>query len=104
MSESRLEELWGIVRRIPPGTVASYGLVGRTLTNPVSGLLAGRWMHAAADDSVPWWRVVGASGDLLIAKKDPHLALIQQRKLEEEGVEFVGGLVDKSFFLFEIPT
>lgn len=103
MASERLQELWTIVKRIPPGTVASYGLVGRSLSQPVSGLLAGRWMHAAVDDTVPWWRVVGSTGDLLIAKKDPHLALLQQKRLEDEGVSFVDGLVEKSYFLYEIP-
>lgn len=84
---SRLAQLAEIVNAIPPGHVASYGWVGRQLPNPVSGFLAGKWM-ASIQNPHPWWRVVGANGDLLVAKRGPEYALEQRRLLESEDVTF----------------
>ena len=94
-----LEELWQIVASIPAGRVASYGDVGKAMHNPVSGVLVGKWM-ASCPQSVPWWRVVGKSGELLIGRRDPKLALEQRQLLESEGVEFSGTTVSlDAFFL-----
>lgn len=90
-----LDELWDLVRAIPRGKVASYGEVGRNLSNPASGYLVGRWM-AVAPEGIPWWRVVGKDGDLRTAKRDPHLASIQAERLGRERVLMVGSQVDMS--------
>lgn len=95
----RMTELRALVSSVPAGRVGSYGWLGRSLTNPVSGFLAGKWM--AQVDDVPWWRIVGATGELLVAKRDPDLAVQQRRALEKEGVEFdESGLVRREFFWF----
>jgi alkylated DNA nucleotide flippase Atl1 len=55
---------------------------------------------AWADDSdfdpsaVPWWRVCGADGSLLIARRDPALGIEQRTRLEKEGVPFKNDRVD----------
>lgn len=95
---SRIEELYRVVRKIPPGTVMSYGAVGSLLMPRVSGLIAGKWLDRCPPE-LPWWRVVGADGTLKIARKSAELALEQRRKLEEEGVAFEGDLVSPGFFL-----
>lgn len=94
---SALDGLWAIVSSIPPGHVAGYGDVGRALESPVSGLLVGKWM-AQCPPGVPWWRVVGRSGDLLVGHRNPVLAVEQRQRLEAEGVEFDGELVSQSAF------
>ncbi len=97
---SRREELFQIVRCIPEGTAVGYGVVGRLLVPPVSGLIAGKWMFACPPESgIPWWRVVGGDGSLKIAKASPTLALEQKRRLEIEGVEFEGDLVKPEFLI-----
>jgi methylated-DNA-protein-cysteine methyltransferase-like protein len=92
-----LENLWCVVRQIPPGRVASYGAVGRALENPVSGYLVGRWMHQCPE-GVPWWRVVAKSGVLPIGKKDPSARQEQRARLEAEGIVLVGGAVPPDKF------
>lgn len=95
---SALEALWAVVRRIPRGRVAGYGQVGSASERPVSGFLAGKWLgHCPAD--LPWWRVVGKTGELLIAKRSPELALRQRELLEAEGVAFTpdGRVVHQAF-------
>lgn len=95
----RLQELYEVVSKIPPGSVASYGAVGRALSSPVSGLVAGRWMHVCPPE-IPWWRVIGADGTLKTEKKGPEVAQEQRRLLEKEGVVFDSeNRVEKSFFL-----
>lgn len=92
-----LEELWKVVSSIPSGSVASYGDVGSAMSRPVSGVLVGKWM-AQCPSHVPWWRVVGRSGDLLVAKRDAVFAAQQKQKLIDEGVVFDGEAVRRDFF------
>ena len=94
---SALDELWGVVNSVPEGRVAGYGDVGRALSTPVSGLLVGKWM-AQCPPTLPWWRIVGRNGDLLVGHRNPVLALEQRQRLESEGVEFDGELVSQSMF------
>lgn len=89
LTQSNLVALYDLVRAIPEGRCASYGRLGQALPKPVSGLFVGRWMHLCPPD-IPWWRVVGTHGDLLIAKKDPHAAREQRQRLMDEGVPFYG--------------
>jgi len=93
-----LDELWDIVRRIPSGTVASYGAVGRALSNPSSGYMVGRWMAQCPAD-VPWWRVVGKDGHLPVNKRSPDLARTQRDFLAEEGVPLDGHRVLPDAFI-----
>lgn len=94
---SALDDLWVAVSEIPQGFVVAYGDLGLSLPNPVSGVLVGKWM-AQCPDHLPWWRVVGKSGELLVARRDPRLAALQRQKLIAEGVEFSDDSVSLSFF------
>ncbi len=100
----RLRGLWEVVASVPHGRVASYGDVGRELSPPVSGYLVGKWM-AMAPPTVPWWRIVARDGALALAKRSPLLADEQRRRLEAEGVPFVGDRVDMAAVrhVFEAP-
>lgn len=89
-----IDEVYAVVCGIPPGKVMSYGQVGDQLLPPLSGRVVGRIMYLAPE-TVPWWRVVGKDGDLRITKRDPRLARLQQRLLQQEGVLFLeDGRVD----------
>lgn len=92
-----LEELWGLVRTVPPGHVVAYSDLGRAMSRPVSGVLIGKWMTNCPADA-PWWRVVGRTGELLVGRRDPRFAVEQRRLLESEGVKFDGDVVAPSFF------
>ena len=95
------ENLRAQVRRlcnaIPRGRVISYGALGARCEPPISGYICGRVMGQLMDD-VPWWRVVGKTGALPISKRGPDKAMEQRRLLEEEGVKFVGDLIERAFF------
>lgn len=96
MAVTALDELWDVVRSIPPGRVMSYGEVGSLLRPPVGGRTVGRWM-AHAPEGVPWWRVVAKTGHLPISKRGPGFATTQEQLLRQEGTPFVeSGKVDMS--------
>ncbi len=86
------EPLYRLVKRIPRGRVATYGQIARTLRLPGGGRTAGRAMAACPSGrGIPWHRVVGAGGRLLI--REP-LASLQKKLLESEGVAIVESRVD----------
>lgn len=92
-----IAQVYAVARAIPVGRVLSYGEVGKRCEPDVSGFLCGRIMNNALQD-VPWWRVVGKDGNLPISKRNPHLAVEQRERLEEEGVAFENGCVVMSEF------
>ena len=75
-----------IVRRIPQGRVMTYGQLAALLGEGYTARTVGFVMHAA-DDSVPWQRVINAQGACSTGRVilPPDL---QQRMLEAEGVRF----------------
>ena len=93
----RLDMLWEWVQKIPCGKVTSYGMLGQVFSPRLSGFIIGKWM-ALASDSIPWWRVVGKNGEMLIHKRDPALAQRQREKLVKEGVQFVDGCIPLCYF------
>lgn len=93
-----MEELFALVRKIPHGRCAAYGLLANSLEKRVSGLVVGRWM-ARAPDGVPWWRVVAKDGRLPIWKVSPFAADEQRIRLEAEGVEFEDDRVAPAYLL-----
>ena len=73
-----------LVKKIPRGRVLTYGALAKALRLPGGARTAGRAMAASPSRSgVPWHRVVGAGGKLLI--REPHASL-QRKLLESEGI------------------
>jgi len=80
------ERVFEIVRRIPVGRVMTYGQLAEILGEGYTPRTVGFVMHAA-DDTVPWQRVINSQGMCSTGRVilPPDL---QQRMLEAEGVEF----------------
>ena len=89
--------IYDLVALIPEGRVVSYGAVGRATPVRFVPVAVGRWM--ALSKGLPWWRVVGADGRLPLAKQDAGMALMQQQKLSDEGVEFDDEVMPRRYFL-----
>ena len=53
-----------VVRRIPPGRVASYGEVAKLAGKPRAARAVGNIMRGCGDSTVPCHRVIGAGGTL----------------------------------------
>ena len=79
------EQVHDIVRRVPSGTVASYGDIARALGNVHVARHVG-WALAAlpAGSDVPWWRIVNSAGQL--ARPGTEAARRQAKLLAKENV------------------
>lgn len=76
--------VYKLVKRIPHGQVATYGQVAKALKLRGGARTAGRAMAACpAACGIPWHRVVGAGGRLLL--RESHVSL-QRKLLESEGM------------------
>lgn len=88
-------QVWGIVRLIPPGQVATYGQIAALLPPP-GGMdpksyqaFAPRWVGGAmanCPEGVPWQRVVNSQGRISLGRGSG--ANLQRELLEAEGVQF----------------
>ncbi|HYC22734.1 MAG TPA: MGMT family protein [Candidatus Bathyarchaeia archaeon] len=82
--------IYAVVRRIPRGKVATYGQVAALAGLPGHARQVGYALHVlSATTSVPWHRVVNASGEVSRRVLRPWEEL-QRRLLEKEGVSFDG--------------
>lgn len=82
------EAIYQVVRRIPPGHVATYGQVARLAGLPRQARRVGYALSALrGDEAVPWHRVVNAQGRIS-PRSDGDSDHRQRRLLEAEGVEF----------------
>ena len=80
------ERVYALVRRIPPGRVMTYGQIAELLGEGYTPRTVGFVMHAA-DDTVPWQRVINSQGACSTGRVILPVDL-QQRMLESEGVVF----------------
>jgi methylated-DNA-protein-cysteine methyltransferase-like protein len=87
--------VYALVRRIPPGRVASYGQVA-ALLGVTHGARAVGWalraLNGVSSQRVPWHRVLGAGGR--ISLPDAMGGREQRRRLRAEGVRFRNGRAD----------
>jgi methylated-DNA-protein-cysteine methyltransferase-like protein len=84
-----LAELLRTVRKIPKGKVSTYGGVAKAAGHEGAARQVVWALHNCGPD-VPWQRVVGAGGKILLTG---HHALEQRLRLEQEGIRFSGGKV-----------
>ena len=102
-------QVWEIVRQVPPGKVTTYGQIAGLIPppggmDPKSYLAFGpRWVGgamAACPPDVPWQRVINSQG-----KISPRPGAEEQHALlEAEGVEFdERGRVDLKKYKWEGP-
>jgi methylated-DNA-protein-cysteine methyltransferase-like protein len=77
--------VYSLVKRIPRGRVATYGQIARALKLRGGARTAGRAMAGCPNGKgIPWHRVVGAGGRLLL--REPLVSL-QRKLLESEGLQ-----------------
>ncbi len=80
--------VYGVVRNIPPGRVATYGLIALVAGRSGAARAVGNAMLRCDDPTVPCHRVVHADGSLAPTFRD------QRARLRREGVTFRGARVD----------
>ena len=79
------EPIYRLVKKIPKGRVTTYGEIAKKLRVRGGARVVGYAMAGCPNgQGIPWHRVVGAGGKLLIG--EPYGSL-QRKLLESEGVE-----------------
>ena len=91
--------VYRIVRHIPKGRVATYGVLARLAGRPGAARTVGWALSALPEEAdVPWWRVLNASGRISLSAHE-HTSVVQRALLLREGVRFApGGAVNLSVF------
>ena len=103
------QQVWDLVRQVPPGKVVTYGQIAAWITAPpgmhIKDYLAfgARWVGgamAACPSDVPWQRVINAQGKISLRQG----AEKQRELLEAEGVVFSErGRVDLKVYEWQGP-
>jgi methylated-DNA-protein-cysteine methyltransferase-like protein len=102
------EEVYEVVRRIPTGSVTSYGRIAQMLGRPNAARAVGYALSALKDHAerdgyadIPWHRVINSQGRISIKNRE-HSALHQAELLRAEGVAVNSDLkVDLDKYLWE---
>lgn len=82
-------DIYAVVRRIPPGQVATYGDVAKLAGLPGQARLVGYALYALPPHStVPWHRVINAQGSISTGHARTGADTDQRSLLEAEGIEF----------------
>lgn len=90
---SFFENVWDVVRLIPPGRVTNYGAIAKYLGSGLSSRMVGWAMNAAHNDpTIPAHRVVNRIG-LLSGKAHFGSPTRMQELLQDEGIEVVNDQV-----------
>jgi methylated-DNA-protein-cysteine methyltransferase-like protein len=80
------DDIRAVIRKIPRGKVATYGAVAKAAGFPGAARQV-VWALRGTDGKLPWHRVLGAGGKILLPGSG---GLDQQLRLRSEGVEFRG--------------
>ncbi len=92
--------VFDLVRKIPAGRVMTYGQIAAHLGDGYTPRTVGYVMHAA-EDGVPWQRVINSQGKCSTGRLTMPLNL-QQELLEAEGIVFsAAGKCDLQVVLWE---
>lgn len=89
------EAFYAVIRQIPRGRVATYGQIAALAGLPHHARHVGNALAALPEavlddpdlDTLPWHRVVNASGGIS-ARFDPNDQRRQRKRLEAEGIPF----------------
>jgi methylated-DNA-protein-cysteine methyltransferase-like protein len=94
------ERMLGVVRRIPKGRVATYGDVAAASGHPGAARQV-VWALRSGGKAVPWHRVLGAKGRILLTGEN---AFEQKLRLRTEGVTITGDRVDLNQYGYRFKT
>ena len=83
-----------IIKRIPRGTVATYGQIAALAGNPLGARQVVRVLHSSSDKhNLPWQRVINSQGKIALPRGKGYET--QKRLLLREGVKFSrSGVID----------
>ena len=103
MEKNTFEKIYDVVRRIPKGTVATYGQVAALAGNRRWARVVGYALHANPDsENIPCYRVVTKDGRVSDAFSFGG-ANRQVELLEADGVRFQDGHVIMEEYQWDTP-
>jgi len=86
-NETFTQKVKDIIKKIPPGKVATYGQIAAYAGNPRGARQVAWVLHSSSrKDNLPWHRVVNSKGG--ISLKPNYGYEIQKQLLEKEGITF----------------
>jgi methylated-DNA-protein-cysteine methyltransferase related protein len=88
------QEIIDAIRRIPYGSVSSYGEVAAMAGLPGRARLVARVLSKSEDDGLPWHRVLRSSGQIAFPPGSDRF-LEQAGRLRSEGLEVKQGRVKR---------
>lgn len=94
------QEVIRLIKAIPEGKVATYGLIAAHAGNPRGARQVGWLLHSSTQkNQLPWHRVIKSSGHLAFPQ---HSEAYEYQKglLEMEGIVMLGGRVDLKQYLW----
>ena len=87
---STYEKIYGVVKKIPRGRVATYGQIAALAGLPGQPRQVGYALNTLRGPySIPWHRVINAKGEIS-QRSRPGCEKLQRTLLEGEGLEFDG--------------
>ena len=90
-----------LIRSVPKGKVATYGLIASLAGHPQGSRGVGWLLHSSTNKhKLPWQRIIKSGGQLSFPMSSPKFNL-QKNKLEAEGVIVVNGKIDLKKFLWK---
>jgi len=96
------DPVYKVVKQIPRGRVTTYGALAKALRLRGGARTAGRAMAATpSGQGIPWHRVVGEGGKLLIP--EPYASL-QRKMLQSEGIPILEFRVDLKTHLWSLGS
>ena len=103
MSSPLYQQIYTLVRQIPPGAVSTYGRIGQLVG--CTARTVGFAMAALPPGSdVPWQRVINSQGKVS-PRRDGEGNLLQQDLLAAEGIRFdSAGKIDLKRYLHIFPV
>ena len=100
-ADTRNRRIYGVIRDVPKGCVASYGQVAE-----IAGIPRGARQVAYAlrclpkGHTLPWFRIITASGKIAFPQ-DTRAFRVQRDHLRDEGVRVENGKVDMKVFRWQ---
>lgn len=90
-----------LIKAIPKGTVATYGLIALLAGKPQGARQVGWLLHSSTNKhQLPWHRVIKAGGILSFPKYSSDYNR-QKELLENEGIIFLNGRIDLTRYLWQ---
>ena len=81
------EKIYAVIRRIPPGKVASYGQIAKIVDRCTARMVGYAMAALPSNTDVPWQRVINSKGEISRRSRGDG-SLRQRRLLQAEGVKF----------------